>query len=329
MKLKPFKSGERICFIGDSITAATRWIAHIADYYASHTDESIEIYPCGIAGGNCSSGINYLQDQTAPWSPTTAVIMFGMNDISRGKYSPNATQEEINLQGYFIDQFEENLIGLTQKIKTELKVSRIIYLAPTPYDEMQECLAENCKGCQAALRKCAQIMQNTAGKLGGEFFDLGGEMFDLLSKAYDIGNQNPLINADRVHPSELGHSVMARIFLTAQGFDELSVSAEDVRDGKANLMFSDKVQSFLDAARDLQNRWTTDFQLGGFSPDKSKEGKLKFIKEEYLPHPERYGDYLHYGKYFVSLAEGYESLVLAEEENMKKLALSVKRLFER
>jgi hypothetical protein len=49
---------------------------------------------------------------------------------------------------------------------------------------------------------------------------------------------------------------MARLFLTAQGFEGLSVTAQDIAEGKAALTLSEKAQTFFNVCRDIQNRWT-------------------------------------------------------------------------
>ncbi|MBQ2704832.1 MAG: hypothetical protein IJF58_04730 [Clostridia bacterium] len=325
MNIKPFKSGEKICFIGDSITAATYWIAHIADYYSQNTAEQIELYPCGIGGGNCESGYRYFADQTAPWQANTAVIKLGMNDIGRGYYGK---KNDLEMQKELMNKYKDNLLKLIDTVKAA-NINRIILLAPTPYDEINDCEAENYVGCMDALRDCAKVMEEIADNQNLEFYDLGGQMFDLLKKGYAIGNKNPLINGDRVHPTELGHSVMARLFLTAQGFKDLAVTAQDIAEGKAALTLSEKAQTFFNVCRDIQNRWTADWLVADFSPDKTKEGKLKFIKEEYLLHPEKYGNYKVYGAYFVSLAQGYEDMVMAEEQNKKALVSALTNMFKR
>ena len=109
MKLKPFKSGEKICFIGDSITAATTWISHIADCYHQNTNEQIEIYPCGISGGSCFSGKEYFDDQIAPWHPNTVVIKLGMNDVGGNFYGINGQGGDLERQKQVLDDICDNL----------------------------------------------------------------------------------------------------------------------------------------------------------------------------------------------------------------------------
>ncbi len=328
MGLEKFKSGQRICFIGDSITAATYWIAHVADYYANNTNQKPHFYPCGISGGSCVSAYEYFDGQSSCWQADTAVIKLGMNDVGGEFYGENGVGGDLNKQAEVLADYKENLAKLIEKIKS-YGISHVILLAPTPYDEMMTCDAKNHVGWMNGLRNCAKIMAQLAEQKGCEFFDLGGQMLDLLKGCYAVGNKNPLINADRVHPTPLGHAVMARIILAAQGFDELSVTPADIADGKACIAMSDKAKSFFEVAATLQKRWTADWLVADFSPDKSQAGKIKFIKEEYMLHPEKYGNYEKYGEYFMSLAKDYEALVLADNQNRARMVEANLNLFAR
>lgn len=321
-KLHAFDNGERICFIGDSITEITYWISYIADYYSKNTDKMIEIYPCGISGGTVSSAINCFYEQTAVWKPTTAVIMLGMNDIGRSNYGGELTDEKLMRRESLLQIYEKNLTVLSRMLKEEIKVKRIIYLAPTPYDEEQICDTPNLIGCQNALRKCADIMQNIAKNFECEYFDFGGIIYDLIHESYLMKSKNKIINADRVHPNNLGFSVMARVFLSAQGFAEMSVNAEQICDGSAELHLSDKGENFQMIARTVQSRWTAEHLVASTSPDQSTEGKIKYM-DKYLTNPDAYQDF------YVQLARRYAKLVADENDNRKMLVNTIKDLFER
>lgn len=318
-KLNPFENGEKICFIGDSITAANLWISYIADYYSKSTDIKIEIYPCGISGGRCESAIKYFHEQTTVWEPTTAVIMLGMNDINRLNYSGDCTEEKLRLQEQSLQVYKKKLTELSEMLK-KVNVKRIIYLAPTPYDEEQICETENLMGCQNALRKCAEIMKKVSEKFVGEFLDFGGIIYDLMHQSYLNGSKNQIICEDRVHPNNLGHSVMARAFLSSQGFSDMNVTAEQICDGTAELYLSDKGEAFQNIAHTVQRRWTAEFQVAQSSPDKSIEGKIKYM-DKYLTNPEEYGEF------FVNLAMDYEKLVKEDNRNKEILVNVVKDLF--
>lgn len=320
MEFEPFKTGERICFIGDSITELTYWISCIVDYYAYHTHNKIEVYPCGISGGACISANLYFDEQIKIWNPTTAVIMFGMNDIGRNDYGVEATEKIRASREESLKRYQDTLEELSQRLK-DIHVNRIIYLAPTPYDEEQVCDTENLVGCQQALRTCAQIMQTTAEKFHGEFFDLGGKVYHIVHEAYRMNLPHVLISKDRVHPTAFGFSVMARIFLAGQGFGDMEVTLENLSDGTAMYVLSDKAQKFHTIAVAVQNRWSAEWLLARSSPDQTAEGKFRYM-ETVFASPEKYDEY------FRGLARNYKKLVTEEKKNLESLAEIVKDLFK-
>ncbi|MBQ8741871.1 MAG: hypothetical protein IJZ03_00730 [Clostridia bacterium] len=313
--IAPFKSGDRVCFIGDSITANSLWVAHINEYYARYTDINVSIVPCGVSGGSCTSALDYFDEQTAVWNPNVAVIMLGMNDVWRDNYRPDMTDENKRLAETALKIYSEKLPELTDKIRSS-GVQRIIYLAPTPYDEEQDCEEFSYVGTFGALRKCADMMKDLAEKTGGEFYDFGGEFVNILHELYTMGSSAKLVGGDRVHPTDLGHVVMARLFLAAQGFTELAPTATLVENGSADLKLSDEGNRYLTLVREIEDRWTTEWLIARSSPDQTLEGRLAYA--------ERYPDEEHPGEpdWFSDLARRYRSLVEndgAKREELKEL----------
>ena len=285
-KLKLFEKGERVCFVGDSITEGTTWITHIADYYSkARPQDKVDIFPCGVGGGTCLSAMLYMREQTEIWSPTTVVIMLGMNDIDRAHYNDNQTEENVAAAEYALKKYEMNLHALSEMLKYWVKVNRIIYLAPTPYDELQVSETPIQTGCWKALRKCADIMKRYAEEFGGEFYDFGGEFYELLKESYEKNSKNALIMPDRVHPNDFGYSVMARVFLNAQGFSDVAVNADMICDGSAELKFSPAAQKYFDNARTLQTRWELEWLLSRYFDSRTDEGKRDFCENFERDHP--------------------------------------------
>lgn len=285
-KLKPFAKGERVCFIGDSITQGTTWITHIADYYAKERpNDRVDIIPCGVGGGTCISAMLYLHGQTASWSPTTVVIMVGMNDIGRKNFKDNPTEKEKEAAVTSVENYERNLFVLSSMIKNHLKAERIIYLGPTPYDEISVSETPIVTGSWKALRECNKIMQKAALEFGGEYYDFGGELFQLLKESVERNSKNTLISLDRVHPNEFGQSVMARLFLNAQGFSEMAVDCDMICDGSAKLNLNAKTEKYYEFARGLQIRWELEWLMSRFFTDKTDEGKRKCTENFKADHP--------------------------------------------
>ena len=80
-KASPFKDGETVVFLGDSITQQANWIRFLTDFYHTRYPERQIIFRnAGIAGNSFAGGRKQIPIDVAPWKPTTVVVMFGMND---------------------------------------------------------------------------------------------------------------------------------------------------------------------------------------------------------------------------------------------------------
>ncbi len=112
-------------------------------------------------------------------------------------------------------------------------------------------------------------MKKIATEQNDEFLDFGGRLFDLLQESRKMGSSNELINADRVHPNIFGMSVMARVFLAAQGFIEADVNASMICDSSAEITLSDKAQEYHKFASLVQRFWSAEWLfLANFSAEK-------------------------------------------------------------
>lgn len=102
MKLKLDKN-DRICFLGDSITADGIWVAEIIEYFIKHyPEQKIGFYNCGISGtrGYRANEANRLYCDCFNLYPKYVVIMFGMNDAEPQLYNPREeTEDRIRKKG--------------------------------------------------------------------------------------------------------------------------------------------------------------------------------------------------------------------------------------
>lgn len=317
----PFEQGERICFIGDSITANCDWISAIAEYYATtRKNEKIKIIPCGIAGGGLISALTYYNECVAHHNPTTAVIMLGMNDIGRQHYEGEIDDIKLKNQKVALQNYERNLYALTNQLKTISRVKRIIFLTPTPYDSGQDCGTPNVTGCLDALRGCAEIMKKVADENDSEYYDTGLTMYNLLCEVRERGFKEEFIKPDRVHPNLLGMSVMARLFLACQGFADMAISADNIINGEILINLSEEAQNFDRAAKKVQERWTSEWIIARASPDHTQQGKFKFTNnyEKYVPGM---------ADMFNNLAKRYEGLVNNYSNNVEELYSAINALY--
>jgi len=89
------------------------------------------------------------------------------------------------------------------------------------------------------------------------------------------------IGPDRIHPTnDIGHSVLARIFLRSQGFDDVEEpTPESILSGSVILHKSEKNQKRHKTETILRNIWNTEWILLNSIYEKSDEEKIRVCKE--------------------------------------------------
>lgn len=209
MKLD-LEKNDRICFFGDSITRAGMWIAEIAEFFAkNYPEKKIGLYNCGISG---SRGFQFdLKDRVycdcLQLFPKYVVIMFGMNDIHCWLYNPE--HPEYNVPGIREKQLELYSDALERMIELFKKedITPII-CSPTPYNQYEKSDSQN-YFADSGVEACTKIAQEKAEKHDLLFIDMRTPLLERLNDG--------VIGADRTHPTDFGHHLMAERFLYAIG----------------------------------------------------------------------------------------------------------------
>lgn len=211
-----FKDGDRVCFFGDSITHAGHFIRRIYDYYRNTLGVKLEMYNCGVSGNHTFHAIARMEKSLLNFEPTHVVMNFGMNDCGMWLYDGRKVDDEC------IRQRREQIDGCLKNLKTIAdtlteKGINVIFCAPTIYDELTESETFCSEGHQAGLKECGDRIKVLAENYGGNVIDYNKPMLALNKKLFKEGKT--LINEDRVHPTPVGHELMAQIFLKEQGFE--------------------------------------------------------------------------------------------------------------
>ena len=204
---------DRICFLGDSITAHGIWESEVVEYFlGNYRDLEIEFYNCGISGtqGRNAELKNRLYCDFLNYFPRYAVILFGANDVPRRLYDPDKeTEERIAEREARVAEYETTLTRLTD-ICAKRGITPII-CTPTPFDEYNDPPARPWN-IDAAMKYCA----DTAARIAKEKRLLLIDMRDALLRR--IGERP--ICADRLHPNDYGYHLMAERFLVGIGAKE-------------------------------------------------------------------------------------------------------------
>jgi lysophospholipase L1-like esterase len=208
-----FSEGDRIRFVGNSITHAGYYHYFIQLYYLLHYPKlKIPGFNCGISGNSAHHVLERMDKDILVNKPTVATIMLGMNDVNRELYKTLTPDTGIlNARHRSIELYKQNVDSIAKSLTNNN--CRIIFLTPSIYDQESKIGAENSYGVNDALGICTEYIKTLSNKYNAKIVDFNGEMNNINRKAL---TQNPyfmLAGADRIHPEIWGHFLMASIFL--------------------------------------------------------------------------------------------------------------------
>ena len=216
-KPTPFKDGDRVAVVGDSITQSRRTHSYIWNFYATRfPNRRVRFDNCGISGDSAGGAVRRFDWDIAIHKPTVATIMLGMNDVGRGSYGKNKTSEkDLARQKGSIDNYRKNMDTLSQKLRAI--GARIVYITPSIYDQTGTQKRENNYGVNDALGTCGDIVRKLADKYDGSVIDLHGPMTKINADGQKKDPNFTIIGPDRIHPADVGQFIMATLFLEQQG----------------------------------------------------------------------------------------------------------------
>lgn len=213
---QPFEDGDRVCFVGDSITHGGLYHSYVQLFYTTRfPGRKIHFFNCGISGDSAGGA-----GQRFPWDigakrPTIAAIMLGMNDVNRGLYGKNSPDEaNLKQRQIAIERHVANMRKLSEQLRKT--GCRLIFITPSIYDQTSTMDKENLFGVNDALGICAEHARKLAAEFGGSVVDFHGVMGRINAEYQTSDPKATIVGGDRVHPGPMGHLVMAYTFLKAQ-----------------------------------------------------------------------------------------------------------------
>ncbi|NGM65951.1 cellulase family glycosylhydrolase [Sphingobacterium sp. SGR-19] len=211
-----FKSGDKIAFIGNSITHNGDFHHYILLYYASRfPDKKVTFYNLGIKGDNANSFLRRMDADIVPHKADWSIVMAGMNDVNRGLYAPEK-QNEPDIQQRkerALKDFESYYDSFLTRLKRTK--TNIILQKPSIYDQTGDLTAVNLVGVNDALERCGKIVDKLAKKHKVLVIDYWTIMNEVNANLQQTDVKSTIVGQDRVHPGPLGHFVMAYTFLKA------------------------------------------------------------------------------------------------------------------
>ena len=189
-----FVSGERVVFLGDSITDGGYYISYLQLFDAlRHPGSSSVFENAGIGGETAEGGLKRFAWDVAARSPDRVAVMFGMNDLGpggKGQWTNN------------LERYEANMRELARQIRKA--GAKGTFIRPSPYDEWAKLDGNPANvGYNGQLEKGAMIVSRIAA-------ENGFSVVDFHSPLTDVARRHPgCLTRDRVHPGQPGHLLMA------------------------------------------------------------------------------------------------------------------------
>ena len=240
---QPFAEGERVALIGDSITHGGSYHDYLYLYYATRfPDRKISFFNCGISGDSASGAVRRVQGDVLRHKPTVATIMLGMNDVNRGLYDEGSTindpEKVAKLRRDSLNVHYGSMRKLVETLSAEHL--RLIFMTPSIYDQTAKLDRPNSPGVNDALLLCAENARKLAQEFNGQVIDFNGPMAALNQALQQKDPAATIVGADRIHPGEKGHLVMAYLFLKAQNAPQFVADMSVDAKGRAEVQFSEQ-----------------------------------------------------------------------------------------
>nr|WP_294950407.1 SGNH/GDSL hydrolase family protein [uncultured Mucilaginibacter sp.] len=219
--IMPFKTGDRVVFVGNSITDGGHYHSYIWMYYLTHfPNRRMQFFNAGIGGDVARQMYERLDTDVFAKKPTVVTLTFGMNDTG---YQ--------NLKGAKADSVYTAKVGESLKnfglIADKLRqypAVRKIMVASSPYDETAKIKNTPLLNKNAAMQKIAAEQRVVAVKNNWDFVDFGTPMTAINGRGQQTDSTFTLQGSDRIHPTNDGQMVMAYLFLKSQGLGSKSVA---------------------------------------------------------------------------------------------------------
>ena len=219
--VEPFHQGDRVAFIGNSITEHGYYESYVWLYYMLHfPTRRITVFNTGIGGDRAKDMYLRFDDDVLPKKPTVVCLTFGMNDSGYFEFlQPNADSTARARIAESKDYFE--------KIQTKLKAmpdARKIMIAGSLYDETMKNPKNYFPGKTKAMEKIIQFQEQAAEDNHWGWVDFFHPMTQITLREQKKDSTFTLTGDDRIHPGNAGHFVMAYLFLKTQGLGDKPVA---------------------------------------------------------------------------------------------------------
>lgn len=212
-----FENYDRIVFAGDSVTdmgsaqpvgeglfdnVGRSYVRVIENMLAAYYPEVfIRVTNSGISGNTSRDLLERFDRDVTDLKPDWVSVCIGINDVWRQFDSPAITSCHV-----LPDEYEKNVEKMILKVKDSVKGIFLLtpyYIEPNTADKMR-----------ARMDEYGEICKKLAHKHGCILVD-----FQKMYSDYCAVRHSSYIAWDRVHPNQIGATLMAKAFLEKCGFD--------------------------------------------------------------------------------------------------------------
>jgi lysophospholipase L1-like esterase len=218
----PFTTGDRVAFVGNSITEQGYYESYIWLYYMLHfPNRRIVILNRGIGGERAKDIYERVQDDIVASDPTVVCLTFGMNDSGYFEFLRSNADSVAKVH---VDESRHYFELIEAQLKRLSNVRKVMILS-SPFDETAKIKgANNFPGKVKAMEAIAAFQTQAAKDNHWGLVDFLHPMTEIDLREQQKDSTFTLTGNDRIHPGNSGHFVMAWLFLKAQGLDTLPVA---------------------------------------------------------------------------------------------------------
>lgn len=212
-----FENYDRIIFAGDSVTdmgsaqpvgeglfdnVGRGYVRVVESMLAAYYPEVfLRITNSGISGNTSRDLLERFDRDVAELNPQWVSICIGINDVWRQFDSPAITDSQV-----LPDEYEHNLEEMILKIKASVK--GIFILSPYIMEANRE------DKMRKRIDEYVEICRRLSEKHNCIFVD-----FQKMYEKYCTVRHSSYVAWDRIHPNQVGATLMAKEFLSKCGFE--------------------------------------------------------------------------------------------------------------
>jgi len=197
-------SGERIVFLGDSITQLgvkpNGYVTLIADTLRmKYAELNAEVIGAGVSGNKVPDLQKRLQKDVLDKNPTIVFIYIGINDVWHW-VTPG-------LKGTTKEDYESGLKEIIGAIRTQ--GARVVLCTPSVIGEKNDGTNPE----DAMLNEYADISRRVAQQTGSRICDLHAAFGEYLKTHNPANEEKGILTVDRVHLNDAGNRFVAEQML--------------------------------------------------------------------------------------------------------------------